>query len=288
MYNSMNKQLHEKQTHFAHAEHFDDDVAFNENKYIIKIIYFFNSLFVLQCWFIESFRKIIKTYRSCKFCERHQFFDVWHFHKIKLSSAEASSSRMRNVKSSTWNRLCVDEIRACLFSTKSQKIRHADRTTHRKNSKIVCALRACIKDSDKQQVEMRIAHTSDSKENNHTNVDFFAFHCVHIKRMLRTRFFNLFVNHQTRNHLRKLDLIRVARTIEQRQRNDDSVYKNAENRSAYRFKEFSSHIFENFERKNVYSIHSFSFISYANRRQKSINKARTSHADRRFLQSNQE
>ncbi len=134
---------------------------------------------------------------------------------------------------------------------------------------------------------MKIAHTNDSKKNDHINTDFFASHCVHMKRMFRARLFNLFVNHQIRNHLRKLDLIRVARTIEQRQRNDDSTYENAENCSAYRFEKLLSHIFQNFERKNVYSIHSFSFISYASRRQKSINKARTSHVDRRFLQSNQ-
>jgi hypothetical protein len=38
-----------------------------------------------------------------------------------------------------------------------------------------------------------------------------------------------------------------------------------------------------FKKRNVYSIYSFSFISHANRRQRSIDKARTSHADRRFL-----
>ncbi len=97
--------------------------------------------------------------------------------------------------------------------------------------------------------------------------------------MLRARSFNLFVNHQIRNYLQKFDLIRVAQTIEQRQRNDDSVYEDSENRFAYRFKEFSSHIFRNFERKNVYSIHSFSFVSSANHCQKSINKTRTSHVD---------
>jgi hypothetical protein len=41
-------------------------------------------------------------------------------------------------------------------------------------------------------------------------------------------------------------------------------------------------------KKNACSIHSFSFILFANRRQKSINKARTSYVDWRFLQSNQE
>jgi hypothetical protein len=48
-----------------------------------------------------------------------------------------------------------------------------------------------------------------------------------MKSMLRARSFDLFVDYQTRNHLRKLSLIRVARTIEQRQRHDDSVYEDA-------------------------------------------------------------
>ncbi len=91
--------------------------------------------------------------------------------------------------------------------------------------------------------------------------------------MFCTRFLNFFVNHQIRNYLSKLDLIRVARTIEQRQRNDDSIYENAENRSAHHFKKLSSHIFKNSERKNVYSIYSFSFILFTNRRQRLINKA---------------
>jgi hypothetical protein len=136
---------------------------------------------------------------------------------------------------------------------------------HRKNSKIVYALHANIKRSDKQQVEMKIAHTNDSKKNDHANVNFFAIHCVHMKSMLRARSFNLFVNHQIRNHLRKLSLIRLARTIEQRQRHDDSAYEDAKNRFAHRLKRFSSHIVKNFEKKNACSVHSFSFISSANR-----------------------
>jgi hypothetical protein len=100
-----------------------------------------------------------------------------------------------------------------------------------------------------------------------------------MKNMLRARSFNLFVNHQVRNHLRKLNLIRVVRTIEQRQRHDDSVYEDAKNRFAHRFKRLSSHIIKDSEKKNAYSIHLFSFISFANRRQKSIDKARTSYVD---------
>ncbi len=126
---------------------------------------------------------------------------------------------------------------------------------------------------------MKIAHTSDSKKNDHANADSFATHCVHMKSMLRARSFNLFVNHQTRNHLRKLNLIRVARTIEQRQRHDDSVNENAKNRFAYRLRRFSNHIVKNFQKRNACSVHSFSFISFANRRQKSIDKARTSYVD---------
>jgi hypothetical protein len=56
-----------------------------------KIFIFFNSLFVLWCWFIESFWKIVKTCRSRELCKRHQFFDVRHLHKAKLLNAEASS-----------------------------------------------------------------------------------------------------------------------------------------------------------------------------------------------------
>jgi hypothetical protein len=126
---------------------------------------------------------------------------------------------------------------------------------------------------------MKIAHTSDSEKNDHVNVDFFAIHCVHMKSMLRARLFNLFVNHQIRNHLRKLNLIRVARTIEQRQRHDDSIYENAENRFTHRFKRFSNHIAKDFEKKNACLTHSFSFFSFANRRQKSIDKTRTSYTD---------
>jgi hypothetical protein len=38
--NSLNKQFYEKQTHFAYVEHFNDDFAFDENKYITKIFHF--------------------------------------------------------------------------------------------------------------------------------------------------------------------------------------------------------------------------------------------------------
>ncbi len=47
MYNSMNKQLHEKQTHFAHAEHRNDDFASDKSRHITEIFHFFNSLSVL-------------------------------------------------------------------------------------------------------------------------------------------------------------------------------------------------------------------------------------------------
>ncbi len=112
---------------------------------------------------------------------------------------------------------------------------------------------------------MKIAHTSDSEKNDHANANFFAIHCVHMKSMLRAHSFDLFVNHQIRNHLRKLSLIRVARTIQQRQRHDDSVYENAENRSAHRLKRLSNHIAKNFEKRNACSVHSFSFISFESR-----------------------
>jgi hypothetical protein len=72
--------------------------------------------------------------------------------------------------------------------------------------------------------------------------------------MLRTRSFDLFVNRQIRNHLRQFRLIRVAWTIEQRQRNDDTIHEDTKNRSAYRFQKLSSHFFENIERKNARSI----------------------------------
>ncbi len=126
---------------------------------------------------------------------------------------------------------------------------------------------------------MRIAHTSNSEKNDHANADFLATHCVHMRSMLRARSFDLFVSHQTCNHLRKLSLIRVARTIEQRQRHDDSIYKDAKNRSAHRLRRLSNHIAKDSEKKNAYSAHSSSFISFANRRQRSIDKARTSYAD---------
>ncbi len=126
------------------------------------------------------------------------------------------------------------------------------------------------------------------KKNDHANIDFLATYCVYMKSMLRARSSDLFVDHQTRNHLQKLSIIRVARTIWQHQRHDDSAYEDAKNRSAHRLRRLSSHIARDFERRNVYSIHSFSFISFASSRQKSIDKARTLNADWRFLQSNQE
>jgi hypothetical protein len=126
---------------------------------------------------------------------------------------------------------------------------------------------------------MKIAHTSDSRKNDHANADSFATHCVHMKSMLRARAFDLFVNHQTRNHLRKLDLIRVAQTIEQRQRHDDSAHENAKNRFAHCLRRFSNHIAKDSEEKNACSAHSSSSISFASRRQRSIDKARTSYVD---------
>jgi hypothetical protein len=107
---------------------------------------------------------------------------------------------------------------------------------------------------------MIIAHTSDSKKNDHANTDSFAIHCVYMKNMLRARSFDLLVNHQTCNHLRKLNLIRVARTIEQRQRHDDSTYEDAKNRFAHCFKRLSNYIAKNFEKKtHVQFIHLYLF-----------------------------
>jgi hypothetical protein len=120
---------------------------------------------------------------------------------------------------------------------------------------------------------MKIAHTSDSEKNDHANADSLATHDVHMRSMLRARSSDLFVSHQISNHLQKLSLIRVARTIEQRQRHDDSAYEDAENRSAHRLRRLSSHIAKDFERRNAYSVHSSSSISFASRRQKSTDKA---------------
>jgi hypothetical protein len=82
---------------------------------------------------------------------------------------------------------------------------------------------------------MKITRTSNLKKNDHANDDFIASHNVHMKNMFRTRSFDLFVNRQISNHLRQSRLIRVARAIEQRQRNDDSIYEDTKNRSAYHF-----------------------------------------------------
>ncbi len=71
------------------------------------------------------------------------------------------------------------------------------------------------------------------------------------------------LNCQTRNYLRQPRQIRVARVIEQRQRNDDTTHENTKSRSAYRLRKLSSHFSENIERRNARSIHSFSFVSFA-------------------------
>jgi uncharacterized membrane protein YvbJ len=78
---------------------------------------------------------------------------------------------------------------------KSQKIQHANRITHRWNSKIVYVLRTRIKRLDKQQIETKIAHTNDLKKNDHANANFFAIYCVYMKSMFRARTFNLFINY---------------------------------------------------------------------------------------------
>jgi hypothetical protein len=174
------------------------------------------------------------------------------------------------VKSLTWNRFRVDEIWIDLFNKKSSKIQYANRIAHRSNSKNVRVLRANIERSNEQQVEMRIARTSSSRKNDHANDDFIASHNVHMKSMFRTCSFDLFVNCQINNYLRQLCLIRVARTIKQRQRNDDSIYENIKNRFAYRFWKFLSHLFENIEKRNARSIYSFSFVSFASYNSKSI------------------
>jgi hypothetical protein len=85
---------------------------------------------------------------------------------------------------------------------------------------------------------MKIAYLNDLKENDYINADFFASHCVYIKSLLRACSFDLFVNHQIRNHLWKFCLIRVARKIEQRQCNDDSIYEDSENRLHIVFEDF--------------------------------------------------
>jgi hypothetical protein len=100
-----------------------------------------------------------------------------------------------------------------------------------------------------------------------------------MKSMLRARSSDLLVSHQIRNHLQKLNLIRVARTIEQRQRHNDSAYENAKNRFAHRLKRLSNHIAEDFERRNACSAHASSSISFTSRHQRSIDKTRTSYAD---------
>jgi hypothetical protein len=134
---------------------------------------------------------------------------------------------------------------------------------------------------------MKIVYSSDSKENDYTNVDFFASHCVYMKSLFRACSFDLFVSHQIRNRLWKFCLIRVTRKIEQRQRNDNSTYEDSKNRFTHHFRRLSSHISENTERRNACSIHSSSFISFANRRQKSIDKARALYIDQWFLHLNQ-
>jgi hypothetical protein len=111
---------------------------------------------------------------------------------------------------------------------------------------------------------MKIACTNNSKKNDHANDDFITFHDVHVKNMLRTRSFDLFVSRQIRNHLRQFRLIRVAWAIEQRQRNDDTTHEDTKDRFAYRFRKLSSHFSENIERKNACLIHSSAFISSAN------------------------
>jgi hypothetical protein len=45
--NSLNKQFYKKQTYFIHVEYFNNDFAFNENKYITKNFHFFIFLFIL-------------------------------------------------------------------------------------------------------------------------------------------------------------------------------------------------------------------------------------------------
>jgi hypothetical protein len=108
-----------------------------------------------------------------------------------------------------------------------------------------------------------------------------------MKSMFRTRSFDLFVNRQINNHLRQLRLIRVARAIEQRQRNDDSIYENTKNRFAYRFRRFLSHFSKNIKKRNARSIYSSSSVSFASYNSRLIKQTRTLNADKKFLQSNQ-
>jgi hypothetical protein len=150
------------------------------------------------------------------------------------------------------------------------KIQYANKTAHRSNSKNVRVLRANIERLDEQQIEIKIARMSNSRKNDYVNDDFIAFYNVYVKNILRTRSFNLFVNRQINNYLRQSHLIRVAREIEQRQRNDDSIYEDTKNRSVYRFRRLSNHFFENIKRKNARLIYSFSFVSFANYISKSI------------------
>jgi hypothetical protein len=85
---------------------------------------------------------------------------------------------------------------------------------------------------------MKIARTSTLKKKIFANDDFITFYDVHVKNMLRTRSFNLFVNRQIRNHLRQLCLIRVVWTIEQRQWNDDTIYEDTKIASRIIFEDF--------------------------------------------------
>jgi hypothetical protein len=111
---------------------------------------------------------------------------------------------------------------------------------------------------------MKIARMNNLKKIDHANDDFIVFHDIHVKSMLCTRSFNIFVSRQTRNYLRQFRLIRVAWAIEQRQRNDNTIYENIKSRFTYRFRRFLSHFFENIKKENARLIHSFAFVLCAN------------------------
>jgi hypothetical protein len=237
----------------------------SQKSFIFSILYLFYNVELLKI-----FEKLSRRITIVNFVNDINFLIYDIFTKQNCSTLKRFHQEWK-----TWNRR--HEI---VFASIKYELIHLTKNHRKFNMQIELRIEAIQKTSALYVRVLSVQMNNKLKWKSHVraiqkkidyaNNDFIAFHDVYVKSMFRTRSSDLFVNCQTRNHLRQFRLICVAWAIEQRQRNDDTIHENTKSRFAYRFRRFSNHFSENIERKNACSIHSFAFVLFANYNSKSI------------------
>ncbi len=145
-----------------------------------------------------------------------------------MSCVKKDARSLRDMSTSSRNRLRVDQIRAHSFNKKFEKIWYVDNCSHLRRRKTIIELNSCLKMTNWYQAEMKnTCQKHFKKKNDHSNVDIFLFHRFHVKRVLYQNTIDLQDNHQIRYNVCVNHLTRVVRTFEQRRKHDDKVRRNA-------------------------------------------------------------